>query len=246
MTVVRRIAFLFVGSMAVTALSGCDRGGPPANPPPPGPASPAAAAAKPATPPADTLGYVRGEPPPAAAPALPAGHPPIDSGERRPAAALPPASPGEMDVQFTAPESWVSQPPANPMRAAQFALPRVEGDPEDGLLTVSRVGGPVEMNLSRWRGMFKSADGQPIDDAAIQRETFDANGLQVTIVDMSGRYADAMTRGDGAPTTVDFRLLGGVVEHPAGNWYFKATGPAPTMQQHRDAFMEFMKSMRPK
>jgi hypothetical protein len=225
-------------------IPACDRGTPPPPPPAaqPNRASPAGAATRPDNVSHDTLGYVRGATPQASSTALPAGHPPIDSATTGGQAAR--TAEEATSLKYTDPPGWVSQPPANPMRVAQFQLPRAAGDPEDGLVTVSRVGGPVDMNIARWLGMFKTADGQPVGEAGMKRETFEVNGLKVTVVDVTGRYSDAMTRGETTATAGDFRLLGGVVEDPPNNWYFKATGPAATMAQHYDAFMALMRSVQ--
>lgn len=173
---------------------------------------------------------------------LPAGHPPIPSGKTPPKQGLPP-------LDYKAPEGWQEHPPSRAFRAAEFTIPRAEGDAEDGQLIVYYFGpgqgGGIEDNLARWRSMFSTADGQPVADDAASHENFEANGLAVTTIDVQGRYADMMSRpNQSGPTTEHYRLLGAIVETPDGNWFFKGVGPANTMSANRDGFMEMLKAIR--
>lgn len=221
----------------------------------------AAAPAKPvgdpaAQPSADDLeklrGLVQDKAGGAASGALPPGHPPIPSGTP-PTGAASPAAPvsaaAEDTLGYDAPDDWQKQQPANPARRAQFGLPRAEGDPEDGLLVLSYFGkaqgGPIEANLQRWAMMFTTADGKPVADSSVLRRESEVNGLKVWSIDVTGRYSDAMSRpNQPGPTAQDFRLLGAIVETPDGKWFFKATGPAPTMAKHHDAFMKMLQTVR--
>ncbi|MGE0479564.1 MAG: hypothetical protein AB7Q17_03730 [Phycisphaerae bacterium] len=190
----------------------------------------------------------------AASGALPPGHPPIPGGASSAgsASAAAPLSAGAADtLEYDAPEDWQKQQPANPARRAQFGLPRAEGDPEDGLLVLSYFGksqgGPIDANLQRWAMMFTTAEGKPVADSDVVRRESEVNGLKVWSIDVSGRYADAMSRpSQPGPTAEDFRLLGAIVETPDGKWFFKATGPAATMAKHHDAFMKMLQTVRHK
>lgn len=196
--------------------------------------------------------------------ALPPGHPPIGAAPAsQPASAgLPPGHPplgasaqtmappdGVTPLKYDAPPQWKSQPPASPMRKAQFLLPRAAGDSDDGQLIVFQFGkgqgGAVEMNIDRWVGMFSTKDGQPIGKETVKRESRDVGGLKVTILDVSGRFADAMMASGAAATPKDdYRLLGAIVETPDGPWFFKAVGPAATMKSHRDAFVRMFDTVK--
>ena len=177
--------------------------------------------------------------------ALPPGHPPLDAGapQMPPMEGVPPVQGG---LKYTAPATWEKEAVKSAMRVDQFKLPRAEGDSEDGELAVfgTNIGGGIEPNIERWRGQFTGADGQPVPESAMTRQTFDANGLKVTFVDVTGRYnAGAMMGAPAAGPKDNFRLFGAIVETPAGPWYFKATGPAATMEKHREEFMQFLHSM---
>jgi hypothetical protein len=191
-------------------------------------------------------------------PALPPGHPPIDRAAPAPPppapsgalpAGHPPVGGAPADLKYDAPQEWKSVPPASGMRKAQFVLPRADGDSEDGELVVFYFGrgegGGVAANLARWRGMFTTPEGQPIPDESAQHESFDAGGLKVSLIDVSGRYAPGTMPG-GIPVEPrkNYRMLAAVVETPDGPWFFRATGPAATMAQQRDAFRVMLESVR--
>ena len=101
---------------------------------------------------------------------------------------------GKLDIEtvhFTVPKSWVRKAP-NPMLLAEFAIPRAEGDKDDGRLTVSQAGGTLEANINRWKGQF----GKKLDKE--NQETIDVGGIKVTLVDFSGTFDDS--RGMMGPT----------------------------------------------
>lgn len=162
--------------------------------------------------------------------------------------AAPVAGGAPRELLYDAPAAWQPQPPKNTMRKAQWSVPRVADDPEDGEIVLSHFGvgggGPIAMNLGRWRSMFTTADGAPVPDSAVKQERMRVNDLTVTLLDITGRYADAMSRGAATPTTVDFRLLGAVVEGPGGPWFFKFTGPVATVTAQEEAFKKMVASVR--
>ncbi len=180
--------------------------------------------------------------------ALPPGHPRLDGG----AGGMHPASAATTQphgLVYAAPPAWVRETPRSNVRADQYRWPRAAGDAEDGDLAVfaSGIGGSVDDNVARWRAQFSTAEGQPIPDEAFVRQTLEANGLKITLVDVAGRYSAGMAMPGGPePAAKDgYRLLGAIVETPAGPWFFKAVGPAATVGAHREEFVEFLKSMRP-
>jgi hypothetical protein len=98
-------------------------------------------------------------------------------------------------------------------------------------------GGGVEANIERWIGQMEGAT-EP------ERGAFEANGFQVTWVDVRGTLLPSQM-GSG-PTTpqANSRLLGAVVEGPGGPWFFKATGPEATLAAEREAFLEMLRSVK--
>ncbi len=233
----------------VVAFTGCDKGSREA-------AQPAASSAADDQPSADELSDVRElvqkeaterrSAAPGAMDGIPAGHPPIDQQTTR---QRPPRPAEATGIKYVAPESWTKETPASSMRADQYSLPRAEGDEEDGELAIFKFaagsGGAIDANISRWRKQFSTADGQPLpDDKALPTKT-EVNGLEVTLIDIDGRYqATSMMFGGAPPAAKDnYRMLGALVDTPVGLWVFKAVGPAATMAKHEESFSQFVQSV---
>src|SRR6185295_10683728 len=85
------------------------------------------------------------------------------------------------------------------MRVAQYKLPKVAGDTEDASLVVyyfgQGQGGSTAANVERWVGQMKQTDANAAKDA--KEEHFEANGLKVTTVDVSGAYVAETAPGSG-------------------------------------------------
>lgn len=145
-------------------------------------------------------------------------------------------------ASFTLPATWTPQPPSSSMRLAQATLPGAAGD---GQVTVFYFGpgggGGVDSNLERWQGQM-----DPDPGSTASRESFDVNGFRVTWIESKGTLKPS-TMGTG-PTEPQpgSRLFGAVVEGPQGPWFFKVTGPAETLDAQRDAFLELLRSVRPR
>jgi hypothetical protein len=192
--------------------------------------------------------------------ALPPGHPPMNGAAAPAGAALPPNHPavpgmdapaGDDALAYTAPAEWKSQPVTSNMRKAQFLLPRAAGDQEDGQMIVfyfgQGQGGSVEGNISRWQGMFSSADGKPVPASAVKRASREVGGMKVTTLDIVGRYVDPMAGGGaGSGPQKDSRMLAAIVETPQGPWFFKGVGPVATMKAQLDSFNKLVASFKKK
>jgi hypothetical protein len=151
------------------------------------------------------------------------------SAAARPAAA---ASHEAAGVRWTAPANWKIQP-ARAMRVATYSVPAAEGDAEDGECAVfffgAGQGGDVESNIRRWIGQFQQPDGKPSEEAAERGEKTIA-GLKVTTLKLDGTYlASAGPMAPAQGKKPGYRLLGAIVEAPAGAVFFKFTGPAKTL-----------------
>ncbi len=163
------------------------------------------------------------------------------------AAATVPAPPAG-EVLYTAPSGWVAQQPSSQMRKAEFRWPGVEGN-EDAELAVfffPGTGGSVQANLDRWYGQFKQPDGSATKERAhIQK--VDVNGLAVTVTHVTGIYLkpqSPMMMGGPVDEKPNSAMLAAIVETANGPWFFKATGPEPTIAHWRPSFDELVKSMR--
>ena len=143
-------------------------------------------------------------------------------------------------VSVTVPKGWVTEPPSNAMRKAQYKLP---GDAGDAELVVTYFGtggaGGVDANIERWKGQFAESDG-----GKTSKET--VAGMQVTVLDISGSFV-GMQRpmgGTQAPKSGQ-RMLAAIVEAPNGAFYFKLVGPEATVTKWADTFDQFVKNMKP-
>src|SRR5262245_26869455 len=90
-------------------------------------------------------------------------------------------------LTFTAPAEWKTVATSSSMRVAQYALPHVAGDQQDGELVVyffGGQGGTVEANIERWVGQMQQPDGRP-SSAVMKRDSRAINGLKVTTVDVA-------------------------------------------------------------
>jgi hypothetical protein len=190
------------------------------------------------------LGACRGGAPqaeaPPEAPASPHGgistlpaHPPT-------AAAHPGVEAGGSEVTWSTPSGWKEETPSSAMRRAQYRLPAVAGDGEDGECVVFYFGpgqgGDVRSNIDRWAAQFSGPGGAaPTPKVA---ETH-AGGRTVTKVEVTGTYhpsAMMMTGGPAPAPKPGFMLLGAIVAGGDANWFFKCTGPQKTMSDNRDEF----------
>ena len=122
---------------------------------------------------------------------------PADAGARNPNGGMPMPTDGanehlenngKLDLDtahWTVPKAWIHKPPKSMMLQAEYGIPAVTGDKDGGRLTISRAGGTVEDNIARWKGQFsKKLDKE-------SRETIDAGGVKITLVDLTGTFDDA-------------------------------------------------------
>ncbi|MGZ8848036.1 MAG: hypothetical protein ACXW3C_16375 [Pyrinomonadaceae bacterium] len=150
------------------------------------------------------------------------------------------------ELRYTAPEGWVKEQPTSAMRAAQYKLPKAEGDSEDAALVVyffgANQGGSVQANIDRWISQMQQTDGSAARDKA-KTETMTVNGLKVTTVDVTGTYTAEMAPGSGTMhNDANYRLRAAVIETPKGNYYLKLVGPAKTMVRWEQSVTDFVKS----
>lgn len=170
------------------------------------------------------------------------GPPPkIISSEPSPSSA-PQSSGG---LKYRAPEGWAAEQPTSSMRAAQFRLPRAEGDAEDASLVVYYFqggGGSVQDNLDRWASQIEQPDGSS-SKMKSKTSTMKVNGMNVSLMDVSGTYTAEMTPGGGERhNKPGFRMRAAVIETPRGPYFIKLTGPEKTIGQWDQSFDAFINS----
>lgn len=154
---------------------------------------------------------------------------------------------GQPTLLYDTPDAWIERTPDSPERVTEFRLPRVPGDVEDAELIVFFFGGRganVEAHLQRWIEQMEQPDGRSSFEV-VSTTGFDANGLAVTVLDVPGTYAAAVSPGSATRLNKpNFRLLAAVVETPAGPYFFKLTGPDRTVALWDDPFSAFLRSVR--
>lgn len=155
-------------------------------------------------------------------------------------------APGEL--RYKIPDGWVTEKPSSAMRAAQYKLPKAEGDPEDASLVLyyfgATQGGSVQANIDRWVGQIKQPDGSASKDKA-KTENLTVNGLKITTVDVIGTFTAEMTPGAGNNRDeADYRLRAAVIETPKGNYFAKLVGPVKTVTRWEQAYTDYLKSFQ--
>ena len=195
--------------------------------------------------------------------ALPPGHPPaggmaggmpggmpggMAGGMAASGIALPPVDPqgglGAAGLVWDAPASWVAEPPANPMRRAQYRVPGAAGDGELVVFYFGpNHGGPPLDNAQRWAMQFAQPDGSdPL--AALKTRTGDIRGIPALFVETTGTYNSGTMSAAPATTKENWALLGVVAQGGDANWFFKFTGPKKTVEAERAAFEAMVGSLR--
>jgi hypothetical protein len=142
-------------------------------------------------------------------------------------------------LRFSHPGEWVRVPAPSDVRAAQFRIPKVEGDAEDAEAVLfffgKGKGGSAQDNLERWQKQMTQPDGKDSKDASVVTIKT-VNGLKVTTLELPGTYK-GMAAG-GAPTAAKpgYRMLAAVVEGEPGPWFIRVVGPDATVKAAKSAF----------
>jgi len=157
-----------------------------------------------------------------------------------------PSSNPNGELRYKVPQGWTPEQPSSAMRAAQYKLPRAEGDTEDASLVLYYFGpgqgGSVSANIDRWIGQMAQPDGTSSKDKA-KTESMEVNGLQVSMVDVRGTFNAEMAPGSGThENRPDYRLRAAVIETPKGAYFVKLIGPARTVAKWDEAFVDYLKS----
>jgi hypothetical protein len=149
------------------------------------------------------------------------------------------------NLQFTPPANWESQAVSSSMRKAQYRVPGKAGDAELVVYYFGPQGaGSADANIDRWVSQFQNPDGSPIADAQPSRRQ--VNGLDVTTIEVTGRYVAAM---QGTPDErhgkTGQRMLAAIIEAGEGPYYLKMIGPDATVSENRGGFEQLLTSLEP-
>jgi len=149
-------------------------------------------------------------------------------------------------IAWTAPAGWKEETPTSKMRYAQFRVPGVDGDPEDGECAVfyfgAGQGGSPKDNAARWIGQFVQPDGSSSESRS-KTEIKTVGGKEVMFVEVAGTYTASMAGMQTGEPKKDYALLGAIVPGPDAPWFFKLTGPKRTVEANREAFTSLVTSI---
>ncbi len=123
------------------------------------------------------------------------------------------------------------------MRRATFLVKGADGQTAEVVVSVfpGDVGGLLA-NINRWRGQIGMGPAAP-DEISSFTSDMEVDGTKSTVVDLK---ADAVPPGKTQPP----RMLVVTVPHAGSSWFFKITGDAPLVAAQKDAFLQFVKSVK--
>lgn len=152
-------------------------------------------------------------------------------------------------ITLVTPKNWTKRKPAINFIQYEYAIPKAEGDENDGRVTVMGAGGSVEANIDRWIAQFED-EGKPLAKDKAKIEKTKIGGLDVHVIDLKGTYKDqAGGPFAGGKTTLreDYRMLGVIIlGGEQGNYFIKAYGPKKTMAENEKAFMSMVEGLKTK
>ncbi len=128
-------------------------------------------------------------------------------------------------IEWTVPGTW-TKGRGSSMRVATYDVPAAKEAEaaECAVFYFGRgQGGGIDDNVKRWARQFR-------ENPTPGRTRRTVAGVSVTLVDVEGTYLNPgggtmQSRGE----KPDYRLLGAIVEAPAGRVFFKLTGPRTTI-----------------
>jgi hypothetical protein len=141
------------------------------------------------------------------------------------------------------PAVWTRVPSNSSMRLATYRVPKTDGDREDGEVSVFRFepgkGGDVKANLERWEKQFSE-----VGKGNTRQTEKTINGFAVHLLEIDkGTFASGMP-GEPSKPRAGYGLLGAIVEPPAGNYFFKLTGPEKTVKAGQRTFFALLESIK--
>jgi hypothetical protein len=150
-------------------------------------------------------------------------------------------------LKCDAPTDWKSVQPSSAMRMAQYQVPRVGGDTEDGELALFYFGnsgaGGIDETFKRWTAAFDAESS-----GKAKRTTRKASGQDVEEIEVAGTFDTGKTMsgtmGTDSGARKESALLGAILQTTDGPYYFKLTGPTKTVTGARKAFDKMLDSCK--
>jgi hypothetical protein len=148
------------------------------------------------------------------------------------------------DLSFKTPVSWKKETPKSSMRKAQMKVAPSKGDDEPAELVVFAFpngAGSVESNIDRWEKQFVDAD-RKTPKAKVEKKK--GVNVDVTRVEVTGRFVAGMPGSSEKVDKPNYRLLGAIVETKEVGYFFKLTGPEKTIADATKDFDALIESMK--
>ncbi len=185
-------------------------------------------------------------PPIASSPELPPSHPPIGAGPELPPShppiggasmatqTAPPAASAQDKPSWQAPADW-KEVPGGQFLVAKFLVSGAgEAQAAVNVSMSAGDGGGLLANLNRWRGQLGLA---PVAEADLTK--------QVQALDLPGTKAVlAEIAGTDPKTGQKTHLLAAIVPQAQQTWFYKLMGNEQLVEQQKDAFTQFVKSVK--
>lgn len=152
-----------------------------------------------------------------------------------PEASIAQATPTSTGLQsWSVPKDWTEEPP-KPMRAASFAVKGSEGETGEVIVTQMDASffGSVLDNINRWRGQVGLERIKSEQDSKAQ--TIKAGGKELKLYDFVG------PKKDDQPAR---RILVTTMINGPSIWFFKLQGPSTLLDQQKQAFLDFLSSVK--
>jgi hypothetical protein len=174
---------------------------------------------------------------PASMNGLPADHPPVGAAAAPAAGADAMANTavptGSDRLTWTAPAHWTAKP-VGAMRKGSYAIKADGAEADLSITAFPGDTGGLLANLNRWRGQI-TLPPLAANQLDASCEHLDIGALHVDVVDFAGTS-------NGTPT----RIVGAVVPVSGETWFFKLMGPDALVAKEKPAFLEFLRTVRPR
>lgn len=130
------------------------------------------------------------------------------------------------EATWRAPSSWTAGP-ARAMRKGTYLFSGTAGQAELSITAFPGDVGGLAANINRWRGQI----GLPaLDEGSLRAQSISKN---------VGGYDSHIVWLQGDTTSI----MGAIVPRAQDTWFFKATGLAGTLEEHRQAFADFLETV---
>lgn len=140
---------------------------------------------------------------------------------------------------MTVPEAWERAPSRSSMRKGELVLSGAGGEARLVIYRFEGGAGSAAQNIERWSSQMEpKAGGEP------KTSELEANGLRISSIDVSGRFAGQSMPGMPAqPPIEDARLLAASIEGSGDPYYLKLVGSAATVDPWVPAWNEMLSKL---